>query len=405
MAADREVIVISDDESEGGEEAPPRSQRLSWPDVVEKLLLLAKHRELRADPRDTAALLQDLGIQMPADTTHCVRVACERLGDLLTFTRAHKRRHRASEDLVFVLCEVLSLIQAGPGGAQQTLVKKEEDENTIAAVISELEQLMEKWRRMLVDCDSITERAFSDTLARLERLGDMCTQEIVRLQNTKGEYEMEMEAAADSWMEVMDCCRRELERTCATSTEREWRIFDMTFSLAGDARAKFEESKKSRNYLARQTQEIELRRGFYEAALTLSHTLTQLIESSGHEKCHKVLPAEQLNMLGHDMLVNMERFCEGLRVLMATSENSAGLAREVSAVKNFNVGHCQELVIFTKNFESFWLVHRSWLPEVVVDLVTKRFAALTESFGREACPISTAVARVVANLKPGLSLR
>ncbi|KAG6597961.1 40S ribosomal protein S6 [Phytophthora cinnamomi] len=157
--ADHEVIVISDDESESesergldsSEETSP-SQTLSWPDVAEKLVLLAKHRELRADQQAVAALLRDLGVPTSANVNSCLRLACEKLGDLLAFSKGHNRRYRASEDLVLVLCEVLSLVPRQQGGVHVEQIKREPGQPALGAVLRELLQLMEKWRLVIEDC-------------------------------------------------------------------------------------------------------------------------------------------------------------------------------------------------------------------------------------------------------------
>ncbi|KAE9043257.1 hypothetical protein PR002_g3444 [Phytophthora rubi] len=397
-SAGHEVIVISDDESksESNEEAS-RSQPLSWPDVTEKLLLLAKHRELRVDQQAVATLLQDTGVPVSTDVSGSLRLACDALGDLLAFSRGHDRRYRTSEDLVWVLCEVLSLARRQSSREPMEQVKKEEHGD----VLRELVQLMEKWRLMLEECSRTSigrERALSGTIARLEAMIGACSLEIAHIQDDMQEYEVVMETATEDWVEALNYCRNKLEDECIEDIERSWRTFDETFSLTKDVQVRYEESKSSRNALVRQAQEVELRRGFYKAALTLSYTITQLMDSRDQEEQQQNMTAEeQVNFLGNDVLVYMDTFCEGLR---AVCGNPFGSTRGEAAATLEDESRL-DLLSFCKNFEAFWLVHRNWLPPVVVDMVIKRFAALAEANGRSGCPVSTAIDRVCASLQSG----
>ncbi|KAF1794247.1 hypothetical protein GQ600_4683 [Phytophthora cactorum] len=83
----------------------------------DRLLLLAKNRELRDDHDMVDKLLHDLGIPYERD-----------LGALLMLLQGHDRRYRACEDLVIVICEVLSLAQTAPCQSQSTqeqMIKEE----------------------------------------------------------------------------------------------------------------------------------------------------------------------------------------------------------------------------------------------------------------------------------------
>ncbi|KAE9129911.1 hypothetical protein PF010_g4044 [Phytophthora fragariae] len=392
-----EVIVISDDENDSDSNVEaPRSQPLSWPGVAEKLLLLAKHRELRVDQQAVATLLQDTGVPVSTDVSGSLRLACDTLGDLLAFSRGHDRRYRASEDLVWVLCEVLSLARR-QSREQMEQVKKEEHGD----VLRELVQLMEKWRLMLEECSRTSigrERALNGTIARLEAMVGACSLEIAHIQDDMQDYEVLMETATEDWVEALNYCRNKLEDECIEDIERSWGIFDDTFSLTGDVQAQYEESKSSRSALVRQAQEVELRRGFYQAALTLTYTITQLMDSRDQEEQQQnMTPEEQVNFLGNDVLVYMDTFCEGLR---AVCGNLPGSTRGV-ATATLEDENRLELLSFCKNFEAFWLVHRNWLPPVVVDIVINRFATLTEASGRAGCPVSTSIDRVCASLQSG----
>lgn len=245
-SADHEVIVISDDEGESSSEDAPWIPLLPWPDVAEKLLLLAKHRELRVDQQAVAALLQDAGLPASADVNRALRLACEKLVDLLAFSRGHDRRYQANKDLVWVLCEVLSLVRRRSSRQRATeQVKMEPGVRGQQAVLRELRQMMEKWRLMVEECSRTNigrERALNDTIAHLEIIIEACSEEVGQLQEDKQEYEFVMDTAAEEWAKVMECCRSRLEPECIEETERTWRIFDETFRLTADVQKHFEEA-------------------------------------------------------------------------------------------------------------------------------------------------------------------
>ncbi|KAG2935027.1 hypothetical protein PC114_g808 [Phytophthora cactorum] len=374
-----EVIVISDDdESEDDGEAQSTNdlETFSWTDVADRLLLLAKNRELRDDHDMVDKLLRDLGIPLSSELQRSLRATSETLGALLMLLQGHDRRYRACEDLVIVICEVLSLAQTTPCQSQSTQEQMIKEESAVVAGncygIDQLYQLMDKWRSLMVE------------LARSSD-GRACA------------------SAAEEFVEVMGKCRAEIERQCVEAEELELRVFEDTYNKTSDTQCKYYDSCKARKSLEHRALELEMRRSFYQAALTLVCTAAQLVTAHDEYELQERTTGERINALGSNMLENMDSFCYALEAIMVQSLRGqgdlAGPARGMELVKE----HRPELLHFAKHLEQFWLIHRNWLPPMLLDVVIERFDTLSESNGHTNCPVANAVSRVCASLRAGYS--
>ncbi|RAW40593.1 hypothetical protein PC110_g3224 [Phytophthora cactorum] len=385
-----EVIVISDDdESEDDGEAQSTNdlETFSWTDVADRLLLLAKNRELRDDHDMVDKLLRDLGIPLSSELQRSLRATSETLGALLMLLQGHDRRYRACEDLVIVICEVLSLAQTTPCQSQSTQEQMIKEESAVVAARSSDGRAC----------------AVGVTMSRLNMLNANCTREIEHLHNIMIDCKDEMQSAAEEFVEVMGKCRAEIERQCVEAEELELRVFEDTYNKTSDTQCKYYDSCKARKSLEHRALELEMRRSFYQAALTLVCTAAQLVTAHDEYELQERTTGERINALGSNMLENMDSFCYALEAIMVQSLRGqgdlAGPARGMELVKE----HRPELLHFAKHLEQFWLIHRNWLPPMLLDVVIERFDTLSESNGHTNCPVANAVSRVCASLRAGYS--
>ncbi|KAG7393917.1 hypothetical protein PHYPSEUDO_000094 [Phytophthora pseudosyringae] len=407
-----DVIVISDDESAGNEEAPSSNALapFTWTDVADRLRGLAKNRELRDDQPVVDSLLRDVGIPPTSGVRRSLRAACEKLGELLVHLRGHDRRCQASEGLVMVVCEVLSLVRTAPCQKQGPLCKKEGGlSRTHCQPQACLYRLMGKWISIIVAlAHSQDSRAYtmSVTMSRLESLTATCTREIEHLQDAIGRYEEEKESAAEEFVAITDECKTKLETEGLGVGERALRVLVATLDKTGHVQSKFQASSDALTWMACHAQEVELRRDFYRAVLTLACTATQLIDVNDHAEQQHMTTEERINVLGDSMLEDMDNFCAALQAIMVHSLHSRGdfagpTRRELNQAKTADQEQLPELELVAKHLEAFWLIHRNWLQPVVVDIFTRSFDILVESDARAECPVGNAVSRVCASLRAG----
>ncbi|KAL3671560.1 hypothetical protein V7S43_003477 [Phytophthora oleae] len=192
-----EVIVISDDES-ADEEAPSSNtmNSFSWTDVANRLLLMAKSRELRDDEQAMEMLLRDLGIEPTAQLQRFLHNTCEALGELMALSRGNNRRYRACEDLVLGVCEVLSLMQTATCTAMAPQDPWIKGEGAFVAsnfdAIGYLYRQMDKWRLFVEELARSSDSrgyAIAATLSHLEKLNANIKQKIESLQETQTIYQ------------------------------------------------------------------------------------------------------------------------------------------------------------------------------------------------------------------------
>ncbi|KAG6977119.1 hypothetical protein JG688_00000654 [Phytophthora aleatoria] len=201
----------------------------------------------------------------------------------------------------------------------------------------------------------------------------------------------------------MGKCRAEIEKQCVEAKELELRVFEDTYNKTSDTQCKYYDSCKARKSLEHRALELEFRRSFYQTALTLVCTAAQLVTAHDEYELQERTTGERINALGSNMLENMDSFCYALEAIMVQSLRGqgdlAGPAREMELVKE----HRPELLHFAKHLEQFWLIHRNWLPPMLLDVVIERFDTLSESNGHTNCPVANAVSRVCASLRAGYS--
>ncbi|KUF80402.1 hypothetical protein AM587_10017534 [Phytophthora nicotianae] len=411
-----EVIVISDDDvSEDNEEVPITNdlKPFSWTDVADRLLTLAKNRELRDDQQALGTLLHDLGIPPSIVVRRSLRATSEKFGELLTLLHGHDRRFRASEDLVMVVCEVLSLAQTAP---YQTQAKQEhwKEESALVAgdnyAIDQLYQLMDHWQSLVVElarCSEYRACAVGVIMSRLEKMSAHCTHEIENIQDAMVKYENEMQSAAERFVAIMADCRAETEKQWFDADELELRVFEDTYNKTSDEQSTYYENCKALNSLEHRALELELRRNFFQAALTQVCVTTQLVAAHDNDELLETTTGERINALGSDILENMDNFCEALKAITALNihgqSDLVGSSQEVDFARSTEQEHRPELLRFAKHLEQFWLIHQNWLPPMLLDVVIERFDMLSESNGHSTCPVANAISRVCGSLRAGYS--
>ncbi|KAI9914669.1 hypothetical protein PsorP6_008218 [Peronosclerospora sorghi] len=304
-----EVIIVSDDENEIANSEG--TGRRSFTEVVDKLLLLAKNPTLRNDNEVVSALIRELGITPTMKITCSLQATCEKLGYLLDFVNGHERRHRACEDLVMVLCEVLRLVQTAPYklGNNNEICKTRDTLYDNSNPMDLAYGLMDRWGAWLLQCPrSSDDRSFAMGLviSRLETISMKFSDDINNFQNSVVMCEQQLKNTAEEWFETLKKCRHDLQFESLKPFEREWKVFDKTFCTTQAVQIKFEESKKARKTLIYHVQEKKLRCEFYRACLTLVYAVTQLAGIHAHEQhC-----AKDVNMVMNDMMIPL---LEGLQ--------------------------------------------------------------------------------------------
>ncbi|KAH7474561.1 uncharacterized protein KRP23_8689 [Phytophthora ramorum] len=283
-----EVIVISsDDESDGDEDEDTigtnRSGPLHWSEVIDRLLLLAEHRDLRRDGSILTKLLQDLGIPQSRGVKLAIHGVCNKLAKLLAFCRDHPRRLRACEDLVAVICKVLSLAQTVPMQGHGPFLIKEEMAGHRTTTMQRVCQLMEPWIAQLLADGGNRENAISATISRLETTGNDCTRDIKDLHEAMAMNDREKENIAQEWVNILAHCRTKAQQEDRTPSETESKLRDFheAFYSSPHVQARFVDTKKAHRALAHRAHEMELRREFYRAALHLTCLVNKLPSLTG----------------------------------------------------------------------------------------------------------------------------
>ncbi|CAI5740128.1 unnamed protein product [Hyaloperonospora brassicae] len=418
-AAVAEIIVIrdteSDDEPSDGQTTDAGFSLIAWNEVQRQLLRLANNPSLRKDNEAVATLLRDLGIisLLTNDVRCALQVACEKLGELLMLLRGYDRRYRLCEKLVILMCEVLSLAQTVPYQVREKkerLMKEEVVDVREVGPMDVAYRLMDKLGALLMqrarsrDGRSL---AISSTMTRLETMGARCSREIERYQTSVVKHKREIESAVEEWAETMRQCRCDLESEWDEANEREWKVFDDTFRRTTTVQLKFEENNKGCKSLMHRLREKELCREFYRALTALVYAIALPPDMQGQEKQHREETSEEVtSLLGNDMLNYMETFCGALRDVMTLSSRQyrhACKQANDTATRNTGQARRAELVEFSKQFEAFWFINRSWLPPGMLDVVTRSFGALggVGAHGKSAtlnltseCPLRNAICHV-----------
>jgi hypothetical protein len=377
-ATTHDVIVISDDEDETTVETSSsrRAGPFSWSTVADQLLVLAKHSEMRADQKASETLLQDIGAPSSIVLRDHLHATCERLGELLQLSKTHARRYRASEELVLVVCEVLSLAQTTPAQEPREMeVVKEELE--LGFTVDDMLQLTNKWSGMLGECSRTRlgrERALGSTVTRLEKLMQLCTDEVRRRAGRVAEYEAKREQAAQQWKNVLDkCCDMVVRQP--KPFDGTMVAFETALELTKRETAAFYAHSQARTALLQLSKETEMRRAFFAAALQLTFTIAELPGARDE-------PDEKLMLLESDILASVDSFCGGLRNAVELAETSNQLP-------------------FATKFKLFWLIRRGWFRPAVLEVVSASLDAVLRSTQQSVSPLCTAISRVCAGLRAG----
>ncbi|KAI9989640.1 hypothetical protein PInf_019925 [Phytophthora infestans] len=292
--------------------------------MADRLLLLAKNPELRDDQPILERLLHDLGIPPSIEVRRSLRATSEKLGELLMLLQGHDRRYRAGQNLVMVVCEVLSVVQTA---SRQTQAKQEQRIKEEGALVShsnfatdQLYQLMDQWRSLIVerarssDCRA---SVVSVTMSRLETLSANCAREIEHLQNTMVDYEDERQCAAEKFVEIMMKCQTQIEKQRVAAEELELKVFEDTFNDTNGEQLNFYYNNKALKSLKHRALEWELRRGFYQTAMTLLCVTAQLVAGADEQQeLQEMTTVERVNAFGYSMLASMDSFGEALQAVM-----------------------------------------------------------------------------------------
>ncbi|KAG1710916.1 hypothetical protein DVH05_013638 [Phytophthora capsici] len=395
MAAPRhlaEVIVISDNEDEDEEEQTINNP-LPWTDVADRLLLMAKSRDVRDDEQ---TLLLHLGIKPTDEVQSFLHNTCEVLGELLVLLRGNNRRYRACETLVFAVCEVLSLMQTATCTTMAQHVPWVNEEGAFTGsgsdTIGYLYWQMDKWRSFVEELfrSSVSRAdAIAATKSHLETLSANTKQKIESLQKTQAIYQQDKERAARQWVERMEMCRDEVKESteCVKAGELTFMILDMTFNSTDDIQARFQSSNTAFLSVEHHLHDTKLHELFYHAALRLVNS-APLVTRNQKEEVHNAT----IETLGSDMLEQFESYSAALQTVILQSaqcnEYQASTTRDRS-----------ELLRLAKRLEAFWLIHRNWLPRVVLETYMRRFEILLESNKQRKSLVGDALSRVCASTR------
>ncbi|KAK1945021.1 hypothetical protein P3T76_003554 [Phytophthora citrophthora] len=347
-----EVIVISDNEN--GDEKESNSNTMnsfSWTDVANRLLLMAKSRELRDNEQTMKSLLLDLGIKPTAELRNSLHNTCEILGELLALSRGNNRRYRACEDLVLVVCEVLSLMQTTTCKAMATPNPPIKEEGVLA---------MDKWRSLVEGlARSPDSRAYAidATMSHLETLMGKSVGDKVENES----------------------------KECVQTGELTFMILDIMSNCTGDIQARFQGNNEAYQSVEHHLRDTKLHGHFYSAARRLVN-IVPLVMSNQNGKIHETTAGK----LGRDMLVQLESFGAALQTVMLKITQCHGYQAIATPDRS-------ELLRLARCLEAFWLIYRNWLPTVVLETYTRRFEVLLESSKQLECPIGNALSRVCAN--------
>ncbi|RQM17257.1 hypothetical protein DD237_000733 [Peronospora effusa] len=389
-----EIILIRDNEMVDDEEEKNsfNMESVSWTEIADRLLILAKNHTLRKNQDVVATLLQNCNIPPSMDVQRSLQATCEELGQLLLFLRGHNRRQRACEGLVLVVCEVLSLVQTTPytlSYGRRPWMKEEKTEVHYDCAMDIAYHLMDRWGICLAQCARSSDcRSFAigSTMSRLERRIVKCSSDMKRLHNFMLQYEQEMKNATEEWAETMIKCRRDLEPQWINAKERDWKVYDDTFHRTKAVQMKFEENKNARNSLMHYAQEQELRSKFYRATLRLIRVATQ--QSSIYieqEQQLQMASNETINVLGNEILEHMDTLCSALQDVMVPNLRYHGdvsgrtdITGDMTAVRTCEYVDQLDLIHFAKHFETFWLIHRSWFPQGVLAMLMRMKSCLNK---------------------------
>ncbi|CAI5745057.1 unnamed protein product [Peronospora destructor] len=422
-----EIIIISDDENEEDEEETTtimKMESISWTEVADRLLMLAKNHTLRNNQELVATLLQHCNTPPSIDAQRLLQATCKELGQLLLFLRGYSRRQRACEGLVLLVCEVLSLMQITPYKlryGRRLWIKEEKMDTHHDCAMDIACQLMDRWGVCLAQCArSSDSRSFAigRTMSRLEMMIAKCSSDTKRLHTFMLKYEQEMKSATEEWAETMKKCRRDLEAQWISANERDWKVYDDTFHSTKAVQMKFEENQKARRSLMHYAQEKELRSKFYRATLRLIRAASQKTSTHMQQEQHSHLASDEtINVLGNEILEHMDTFCSALQDVMVPSlryhgnvSGRTGVTEDIAAVRTCEHVDRLEFINFAKHFEAFWLIHRSWISQGVLDMVIRRFGTmcaanahekLSEQNTTSGCLLCSAIFRVCVGLQAG----
>ncbi|GMF09676.1 unnamed protein product [Phytophthora lilii] len=390
---EHEVIVISDSDSdeEVHNSSANSSAPLSWMEASMKLLLMAES-ELRNDEQAMETLLRDLNIPPSAGVRRSLQVVCEQLSELLVLSSGHQRRHRACNDLVAVVCEVLSLAQTAPVSAQLTIaaqVKEEDGGDAVHNLLYGVVQIMERWCYLInkwAKSGVGKDVAFSKAMSRLEALSRLCDERINQIQTDISSHEVEKEEVAAQWKDAMDKFRTLLQLSSQYTDippgDSVVLAFNSTLKLNEGMIEKHSTHNKNLIILLGKKKEVVARKRFYQAVLQLACAVRELTGLSNQVEQEMGCPPDKQKFLQNELLELVHILFDILREAMVSNQ-------------------FREQVCFCKQFMLFWLIHRNQLPPVVMEIVSSNFDTLSKTKDPSKC-FSDAVGSVCSGLQRAL---
>ncbi|KAL7693096.1 hypothetical protein Plhal304r1_c005g0022111 [Plasmopara halstedii] len=407
-----DVIVISDDECDDNMVVlSTNAVLLTWSDVVERLLIFAYNRELRNDQSEVESLLDDFGIPLLSLVRQSLRNTITRLGEISDFLEGHNRRSRASQSLVMVLCEMLSLFRTSPCElrAIQHWVKDEESNFSMNCHIKQLHHQMDYWETTLQKVAFFSASKINGicvTMSRFNMLSDDCTHEILHLRRGMAVYNDRMKGAAEEFVRILDECRNNLSMHSLEAGELEIRALDDTFNKTRGVQKKIYCNSKACQSLAHHVREVELRRDFYQNVYKLACAAITLKNNDDEQKLQQIMSNEHIDILCNDMLENMDSFCYALQAVMRLNAQwRENLSQDTNLSRIAEQMHESSILNIAKHFEVFWLVHRNWLPSLILEVAINKLETLIRSDTLANCPVANSVSRVCASLKHDISKR